>query len=252
MPRRYHGWIKVLCSCCLGEIVYCQDPHHGTRKTNVSSCCAAPICDKDNEECSRVCQFCRNKAESMLLKKSSNFPLRSGHPKGPTLSAFAFDWFEWYKCLEPYRDVFKRPGFLGFLASYQHRLQWHDHLRLSWLFNHYLHQQASLQLALMSRMHMHMELHMHRRSSIPSVFGKNLVKIMQMLALCRANGVVRVNLHSPILAHFGFAFLCATRVSTEFRRQKSKDGSSVVVCSNTYLRTMFPSIFRRITRLPPK
>jgi hypothetical protein len=249
MPRRYDGWIKVPCSCCPREIVYCQDPKHGCKKTTVSSCCAAPICGEDNEECSRVCQFCRNKTESMLLKKS-NFPLMRGLPKGPTLSAFAFGWFELYECLEPYRDVFKRPGFREFLASYQHRLHWHDHLRLSGLFNQYLHQKPSLQLALMFRMHMHMQLHMHRRSSIASVFGKNRVRIIRMLDLCRANRV-RVSLHSPILAHFGFAFLCAIRVSSEFRRQKSKDASSVVVCPITYWRMMFPSIFRRITRLPP-
>lgn len=130
------------------------------------------------------------------------------------------------------------------MASYQFPLQWHDHSRLRELFHEYLFlRPASLQLTSMFRMRMCM----HKRLSNASVFGQACHKITQMLALCRTNGV-RVIHPRPIHAHFGIAFLCATRISTEFERKTLKDGT-VTVCSNTYWRTMIPWIIRWITRL---
>jgi hypothetical protein len=122
-------------------------------------------------------------------------------------------------------------------------LLWHDHLRLRGLFDQ---SQASLRLASMFRMQMRMQM---RILENPSIFGQERIKFTRMLALCRANGV-HVRFLSPIHAHFGFAFLCATKISTEFCRQKSEDGSSVVVCPITYWHTMIPLIIRWITRLP--
>ena len=228
--------ITTLCACCLCKMVIDLNKHI-IKKVKFLKCCGAPVCCGIFPR--RNCQLCKKPTE-VEFERKTGFPF---------VYALGLTWENWFKCVCEYTTIARTPKFREFVESYQFPLQWHNYLRLTELFHQYLFLQylflrpASLQLTTMFRMRMCM----HKRLSNASVFGQPCHKITQMLALCRANGV-RVIHPRPIHAHFGIAFLCATRISTEFERQTLKDGK-VTVCSNTYWRTMIPWIIRWITRL---
>ena len=229
MPHRPTNQIYAFCVCCFYQIVIglCKRTE---KKVRFSDCCGGPVCGRGG---SRVCKFCK-------IPTRVEFERKTSFPRHP----LQLSWEDWFERVDKYTTLMRIPRFQEFIESYQFPLQWHDHLRLTELFHEYIFlRPASLQLASMFRMRMHM--HLDMRLSNASVFGLEYRKITQMLALCRANGVSVIH-RSPIHAHFGIAFLCSTRISTELDRQKSEDGSSVVVCSNTYWRTMIPWIIRWI------
>jgi hypothetical protein len=253
MPIHFSGFIRLLCSYCSDSLTIGKDLKW-CKKFNFNKCCAAPVCENGfNCTHEHICRYCKKSAIGFFKVRKSSLPYSIfGLQFNFSDSQFSdscplkLTWDKYYRCVEELEILMRTPRFREFLESYQFPLQWHDHLRLRELFHQYLFlRPASLQLASMFRMRMCM----HMRISNASVFGLECHKITQMLALCRANGV-RVIHPRKIHAHFGFAFLCATRISTEFCRQKSEDGSSVAVCSKTYWRTMIPWIIRWITRLP--
>ena len=233
MPRRSTYILWFFCACCLRliPIGLCKKTE---KKVRFSGCCGAPVCG--GGFCRRVCMFCK-KPTRVEIERKTSFPRHPLH----------LSWEDWFRCAHEYATLMRIPRFQEFVESCQSPLQWHDHLRLTELFHEYIFlRPASLQLASMFRMRMCM----HIRLSNASVFGLACHKFTQMLALCRANGV-RVIHPIKIHAHFGIAFLCVTRISTKLVvKQKSEDGSSVVVCSNTYWHTMIPWIIRWITRFP--
>jgi hypothetical protein len=248
MPRKTAGEVSLTCTCCESPIVIGYDPHIH-KKVWISGCCAGPVCDREFY-CTRACRLCKKDNVSWHEFRKTCFPFSSCPWRFP-LSQFSascpltFSWEKWIGCVDKYTTLMRTPQFQEFLESCQSPLQWHDHLRLTKLFHEYIFlRPASLQLASMVRMRMCMRL----GRSNASVFGSACHKITQMLDLCRANEV-RVIHPRRIHAHFGIAFLCATRISTELDRRKSEDGS-VAVCSNTYWHTMIPWIIRWITRLP--
>ena len=237
---------NVKCVCCERYILINSDKNLKCKVVGVSICCGAPTCvEHCCEAPNLVCKFCKKLTRGMEVKKK-NFPF----PHAFVPDALYSEWDEWVEYAKEYTILMRRPGFEEFVEYCQLRLRWYDHFRLEDLFHKYVKTQSSLQLASMFRMRMHMHMHMHLGQSNASVFGLACHKFTQMLALCRANGV-RVIHPIKIHAHFGIAFLCVTRISTKLVvKQKSEDGSSVVVCSNTYWHTMIPWIIRWITRFP--
>ena len=238
MPIRQDGHEIVPCVCC-GKPISVGLDKHVVKKFNYVHCCGGIACD--HELCTRFCLFCK-KDTTVSISRKTGLPFFF-----PNSSVFRLTWVEYYRCLVQYRILFERPGFREFVLSSQFQLQWDNHLRWNELFNQYIFLHPILQLASMFRIRMYMRL----GRSNASVFGLMCHRFTKMLPLCRANGVRRRYSINKILVHFGIAFLCVTRISTELGRRKSDDGS-VVVCSNTYWRTMIPWIIRWITRIPKR
>ena len=250
MPRKKGGEIALTCICCERPIVIGFDKHI-QKKVWLSMCCLGPVCNA-GFYCMHACRLCKKDNVSWNILRKTSFPFSSCPWRFP-LSQFSascpltFSWEKWFECANEFKILMDRSDFQEFVKSCQSPLQWHDHLTLKRLFHEYLFlPRANLQLASVFRIRMCMRL----GRSNASVFGSACHKFTQLLALCRANGV-RVIHPIKIHAHFGIAFLCVTRISTKLVvKQKSEDGSSVVVCSNTYWHTMIPWIIRWITRFP--
>ena len=238
MPPHQHGCQNVQCICCGELILVCLDKH-GENKFRYVECCGGIACD--NGLSTHFCHFCK-KHTNVSTKRKTSLPCFF-----PNSSVFRLTWVEYYRCLVQYRILSERPGFREFVLSSQFQLQWDNHLRWNELFNQYIFLHPILQLASMFRIRMYMRL----GRSNASVFGLMCHRFTKMLPLCRANGVRVIHSINKIHVHFGIAFLCVTRISTELGRRKSDDGS-VVVCSNTYWHTMIPWIIRWITRLPKR